>query len=90
MIGINRYSKLFFTGYLNNINTNKVNELPDCIKLVNGELEVDGVPAKELIREYGTPLFAISEKQIKQNYKGLYQATSSGWIALNRKSIRDR
>ncbi len=54
------------------MHTNKVDELPDCIKLVNGELVVDNVPAKELIREYGTQLFVISEKKIKQNYNGLY------------------
>ena len=54
------------------MHTNKVNELPECIKLVNDGLVVDDVSAKELIRDYGKPLFIISEKQIKQNYKGLY------------------
>ena len=64
------------------MHTSKVNELPDCIKLVNNELVIDDVPAKELVREYGTPLFVISENQIKQNYKGLYQAFSSRYPNL--------
>ena len=62
---------------MKNMHTNKVNELPDFIKHVNNELAIDGIPAKELIREYGTPLFVISKKQIKQNYNELYKAFSS-------------
>ena len=57
--------------------TSKVSELPNCIQFMNDELIVDDIPAKELTREYGTPLFIISEKQIRQNYNRLYKAFSS-------------
>jgi len=56
---------------------NEIKELPDYVKFENNELMIDDVPAKELIREYGTPLFVISEKQIKQNYNRSYKAFSS-------------
>ncbi len=56
---------------------NEIKELPDYVKFENNELTIDDVPAKELIREYGTPLFVISEKQIKQNYNRSYKAFSS-------------
>ncbi len=53
---------------------NEIKELPDYIKFENDELMIEKVPAKELLQEYGTPLFVISEKRIKQNYNRLYKA----------------
>jgi len=35
--------------------------------------EIDGVAVKKLTEEYGSPLFVISEKQIRQNYKNLFR-----------------
>jgi diaminopimelate decarboxylase len=58
------------------MHTNKTSELPDYIKYENAELMIDEVSAIELIREYGTPLFAISENQIRQNYNKLHKAFS--------------
>jgi len=58
------------------MHTNKTNELPDYIKYESNELIIDGVPAIELIREYGTPLFVISEKQVRRNYNKLRKAFS--------------
>jgi len=55
---------------------NKSNKLPDYIKYENAELIIDEVSAIELIREYGTPLFVISENQIRQNYNRLRKAFS--------------
>lgn len=56
--------------------TNKNNELPQHIKFENNVLKVEGVSALELIKEYGTPLFVISEKQIRSNYNRFYKAFS--------------
>ena len=38
---------------------------------------VDGVAVKELIREYGSPLFVISEKTIRQTYRKAKKAFST-------------
>lgn len=58
------------------MHTNKTNKLPDYIKYENTELMIDEVSAIELIKEYGTPLFVISEKQVRQNYNRLRNAFS--------------
>ncbi len=38
--------------------------------------DVDGVPVKELIEKYGSPLFVLSESQIREKYRDLYTAFS--------------
>ena len=58
------------------MHTNKTSELPDYIEYENNELMIDEVSAIELIREYGTPLFVISEKQVSQNYNRVRKAFS--------------
>lgn len=35
---------------------------------------IDGVPVKELIAKYGSPVFVISEKQIRKNYQNAVRA----------------
>ena len=62
--------------------TNKNNELPQYIKFENNVLKVEDVSALELIKEYGTPLFVISEKQIRSNYKRFYKAFSQRYPKL--------
>jgi len=39
--------------------------------------DIDGVPVKELLKEYGTPLYVMSEKTIRSVYKEAYQAFST-------------
>ena len=58
------------------MHTNKTIDLPDHIKYENTELMIDNLSALELIKEYGTPLFVISEKQVIQNYNRLRNAFS--------------
>ncbi|MBS7659690.1 MAG: diaminopimelate decarboxylase [Candidatus Bathyarchaeia archaeon] len=41
---------------------------------VNGELYIDGVSTIKLVEEYGTPLYVISEKRIRENYRRLFDA----------------
>jgi diaminopimelate decarboxylase len=38
---------------------------------------IDNVPVKSLIDAYGSPLFVLSEKQIRRNYKSAYRAFST-------------
>jgi diaminopimelate decarboxylase len=36
--------------------------------------EIDGVPVKGLIKQYGSPVFIISEQRVRQNYKAVVRA----------------
>jgi diaminopimelate decarboxylase len=38
---------------------------------------IDGVAVSELIRKYGTPLFVMSEQQIRLNYQAMFRAFST-------------
>lgn len=42
-----------------------------------GNLSIGGKDALELAEEYGTPLYAVDEERIRNNYKNLYDAFSS-------------
>ena len=35
----------------------------------NAMTSIDGVPVKDLIKEYGSPLFVLSERKIRENYR---------------------
>ncbi|MEM2911110.1 MAG: diaminopimelate decarboxylase [Candidatus Bathyarchaeia archaeon] len=41
---------------------------------VNGVLHIDGVSALKLAEEYGTPLYVMSERKIRENYRQLATA----------------
>ena len=45
----------------------------------NGMLYVDGVSATALAERFGTPLYVISEKRIRDNYNRLYKALSGNY-----------
>ncbi|MCX8175899.1 MAG: diaminopimelate decarboxylase, partial [Candidatus Bathyarchaeota archaeon] len=49
----------------------------------NGILYIDGVSSLELAEKYGTPLYVLSEKKIRENYRQLYKA-----LSLNSKNFR--
>jgi len=44
-----------------------------------GELEIDGVSARELAEQFGTPLFVISETQLRSNAREFIRAMSAHW-----------
>ena len=39
--------------------------------------QIDGVSVKNLIESYGSPIFVLSEKQIRKNYRSAYRAFST-------------
>ncbi|RLI31934.1 diaminopimelate decarboxylase [Candidatus Bathyarchaeota archaeon] len=49
----------------------------------NGVFYIDGVSSLELAEKYGTPLYVLSEKRIRENYRRLYKA-----LSLNSKKFR--
>jgi diaminopimelate decarboxylase len=51
-----------------------VNPLNPPLENRNSQLFIDGVSAKTLAEEFDTPLYVISEKRIRQNYKRIQQA----------------
>ena len=44
---------------------------------INGELYIDGVSTLKLAQEFDTPLYVVSEKKIRKNYKKLCDEMSS-------------
>jgi diaminopimelate decarboxylase len=49
-------------------------EIENFLEAADGRLHIDGVPADELAREYGTPLFVFSERRIRRNVARLLRA----------------
>ena len=39
--------------------------------------DIDGVPIEELVNKFGSPLFVISEKKLREKYRSIYNAFSS-------------
>ncbi|ACO04279.1 MAG TPA: diaminopimelate decarboxylase [Persephonella sp.] len=39
--------------------------------------DIDGVPVSELVERYGSPLFVISERKLRERYRKIYNAFSS-------------
>ncbi|WP_457644526.1 alanine racemase [Persephonella sp.] len=39
--------------------------------------DIDGVPVSELVEKYGSPLFVISERKLRERYRRIYNAFSS-------------
>ena len=44
-----------------------------------GVLEVEGCNALELVREHGSPLFVISERTLRANYRRLHEGLAARW-----------
>ncbi len=46
-------------------------------EMVDPITEIDGIPVEELIKEYGSPLFVLSERTIREVYRQAYMAFST-------------
>jgi diaminopimelate decarboxylase len=53
--------------------------LDEFIRPEAGRLLVEECDAEELAREFGTPLFAYSEQQLRANYRRIHHAFQSRW-----------
>jgi diaminopimelate decarboxylase len=56
-----------------------VNTLNDPLQNRNGQLYIDGVDAQTLTEKFDTPLYVISERRIRENYKRLNQALNRNY-----------
>ncbi len=46
----------------------------DCIENRKGKMFIDGIGAEELASMFGTPLYAYSERRIRENYRRIHSA----------------
>jgi len=46
-----------------------------------GELMIDGLLAKDLLESFGSPLYVVSEKTLRENYRRIYRTFSENWPA---------
>ena len=54
-------------------------QLDDCLSIREGELYVEGCSAQALAEEFGTPLYVISEDQLRRNAQRLRDAFATRW-----------
>ena len=50
-----------------------------CTSIRNGHLFIDDCDTVQLAREFGTPLFVVSESRIRDNYRRIYKAFADRW-----------
>jgi diaminopimelate decarboxylase len=53
--------------------------IDDCLSTRDGHLFIEGYDAVELVREFGSPLFVLSEDQIRRNVQRFQRAFEDGW-----------
>lgn len=54
-------------------------QIDDALSDRDGQLFFEGLSATELVREFGSPLFVISEDQVRRNVRRFQTAFQSGW-----------
>lgn len=53
--------------------------LDDCLSVRDGTLSVEGCAAEELAERFGTPLYVVSEDQLRRNAQRFKRAFGSRW-----------
>ena len=53
--------------------------IDDCLSTRNGHLFVENCDTVDLIRQFGSPLFVLSENQIRRNARRFQNAFQAGW-----------
>jgi diaminopimelate decarboxylase len=56
-------------------------QLDDCLSVRDGHLFMDACDTTDLIAEYGSPLFVLSEDQLRRNVRQFQEAFQDGWTA---------
>jgi len=56
--------------------------LPKMLENRKGELYIDGVSARKLAEEFGTPLYVLSEARIRENYRNVYNALKRNYSKI--------
>ncbi len=58
---------------------NEARRLDECLSIRDGRLYVEGRSATELAESFGTPLYVISEDQLRRNARRYAEAFASRW-----------
>ncbi len=53
--------------------------IDDCLSIHGGRLAIEGCDAAGLARRFGTPLYVISEDQLRRNVRAFYAEFRRGW-----------
>jgi diaminopimelate decarboxylase len=53
--------------------------LDDCLSMREGRLHVEGCAAADLVRRFGSPLFVLSEDQVRRNVRRFQASFQAGW-----------
>ena len=56
-----------------------VHRLDECLSVREGSLHIEGCGADELARRFGTPLYVISEDQLRRNVRRFQDAFAPRW-----------
>jgi diaminopimelate decarboxylase len=56
-----------------------IRQLDDCLSVRGGELYVEDYPAEALARKFGTPLYVVSEDQLRRNVRRFLDAFVPHW-----------
>ena len=59
-----------------------VHRLDECLSVREGSLHIEGCGADELARRFGTPLYVISEDQLRRNVRRFQDAFAPRCLAL--------
>ncbi|MGD8969415.1 MAG: hypothetical protein PVI07_18075, partial [Anaerolineae bacterium] len=56
-----------------------VTRIDDCLSTLDGHLFVERCDTLDLLRQFGSPLFVLSENQIRRNVRRFQEAFQAGW-----------
>ena len=56
-----------------------IRSIDDCLSARDGHLFVEECDTMELVEQFGSPLFVLSEDQIRRNAQRFQQAFQAGW-----------
>jgi diaminopimelate decarboxylase len=67
--------------YLKKLNAGSMNKFgsPASTKITT---EIEGIPVRDLLDQYGSPLFVLSERQIRRNYRSALRAFQTRYPAV--------
>jgi len=53
--------------------------IDDCLSTAGGHLRIEGCDAVDLVQRFGSPLFVVSEDQVRRNARRFIGAFGKGW-----------
>ncbi len=54
-------------------------KIDDCLSIRNGHLFIEECDTVNLVKEYGSPIFVVSEDQLRRNIRRYKQSFEAGW-----------